>query len=294
MSTETRELEPGIRRVLAPNRSPMTQEGTNTYILGRGRVAVIDPGPDDPAHLAAILAAMEADEVISHIFVTHSHLDHSSLARRLAASCGAPVLGFGPSQAGRSATMVALGQTGAIGGGEGVDPAFAPDITLRDGEVIDGDGWRIEALHTPGHMANHLCFAARGAVFTGDHVMGWASSLISPPDGDMGAFMTSCRRLAARDDRIYYPGHGAPVRSPADRLAWLIAHREGREAQVLAALADGPATPHELTRHLYTQVDPRLHPAATRNVLAHLIDLWEQNRIDVDPHIAPDAEYSLV
>ena len=285
---------PGIRRVLAPNPSPMTQTGTNTYVLGRGRVAVIDPGPDDPAHLAAILAAMQADEVITHILVTHSHLDHSPLSRRLAAFSGAPVLAFGPAQAGRSATMVALERLGGIGGGEGVDQAFVPDIRLRDGEVIDGDGWRIEALHTPGHMANHMCFCAHGAVFTGDHVMGWASSLISPPDGEMGAFMASCQRLAARDDRVYYPGHGAPVTSPADCLAWLIAHRQGRETQILAALADGPATPRALTQHVYGEVDPRLHPAAERNVLAHLIDLWEQNRVYVDPHIRPDAEYSVV
>jgi glyoxylase-like metal-dependent hydrolase (beta-lactamase superfamily II) len=271
----------------------MTEAGTNTYILGSDRVAIIDPGPALSAHMRAIHEVLDRGEVISHIFVTHSHLDHSPLARLLSQQTGAPVFAFGPSDAGRSPVMADLQRTGLIGGGEGVDAEFAPDITLADGEVVSADTWGIEAIHTPGHMANHMCFAAQGALFTGDHIMGWASSLISPPDGDLGAFMASCRRLTGRQDRIFYPGHGAPVENPQDRLNWLVTHREGREAQVIEALGDGPATPAELTAKIYHDTDPRLHPAALRNVLAHLIDLWERNLVHAEPALHPDARFSL-
>jgi glyoxylase-like metal-dependent hydrolase (beta-lactamase superfamily II) len=273
-------LEDGVRRLTAPNPSPMTFRGTNTYLLGTGEVAVIDPGPDDPAHLAAILAALAPGERIGAILVTHSHRDHSPLARPLAEAAGAPVLAAGPSDWGRSAVMRHLAETGGIGGGEGVDETFVPDARIAEGREVTGGWGRIEVLETPGHMANHLSFAWRGALFTGDLVMGWSTSLVSPPDGDMGAFMSSCRRLAGRDDRVYHPGHGDPVTDPAARLAELIAHREGREAQILAALETaGPATADALARRIYSDLAPALLPAAARNVLAHLVDLHERNEV---------------
>ncbi|WP_116131996.1 MBL fold metallo-hydrolase [Tropicimonas sp. IMCC34043] len=270
--------EPGLRRVLAPNPSPMTERGTNTYLVGKGAVAVIDPGPDDASHLQKILGALGPEERISHILVTHAHKDHSPLARRLAARTGAPVLGFGPHDAGRSALMEHLAAEG-LGGGEGIDADFLPDHALADGAVIEGAGWRIEAVWTPGHLSNHLCFAWQGALFTGDHVMGWASSLVSPPDGDLTAFMASCDRLAARSDRVYYPGHGAPVQDPAERIGWLIAHRRAREAQILAELDAAPADAATLAHRIYRDTPAPLLPAAERNVLAHLIDLSSRGMV---------------
>lgn len=272
------EVEPELRLLVAPNPSPMTFRGTNTWMVGRGEIAVIDPGPDIVAHLDAILQALEPGERISQILVTHSHLDHSPLARPLAEATGAPVLAAGPSDWGRRPTMAALAASGDIGGGEGVDPAFAPDEGLRDGDRIEGDFGTIEVLETPGHMANHLSFAWRGALFSGDLVMGWSTSLVSPPDGDMTSFMASVQRLADRHDRVYYPGHGAPVTAPQDRAQDLLRHRRGREAQILATLKQaGPATAQELASAIYTDVAPELLPAAARNVLAHLIDLVERN-----------------
>ena len=273
-------LAPGLRRVLAPNPSPMTFRGTNSYLLGMRGIAVIDPGPDDPAHLQALLGALEPDQHVSHILVTHAHLDHSPLARALARETGAPVLGFGPAEAGRSAVMQGLAEGGLMGGGEGVDSAFRPDHALADGAMIAGDGWQIEALHTPGHMANHLSFAWGDVLFSGDLVMGWATSLVSPPDGDLTAFMDSLERLQERDWSVFHAGHGAPVDDPAERLDALVAHRRGREAEILSALADAPATARTLAERIYTDVAPALLPAATRNVLAHLIDLTLKSRIE--------------
>lgn len=266
-------LEPGLRRVLAPNASPMTFRGTNTYLVGEGAPAVIDPGPDDETHLGAILGALEPGERISHILVTHAHLDHSPLARPLAEATGAPVLAFGDARAGRSEVMDALAQGGMAGGGEGVDAGFVPDRALADGETVEGDGWSLTALHTPGHFGNHMAFALDDALFTGDLVMGWASSLVSPPDGDLTDFMHSCETLAERNWRVFHPGHGAPVTAPADRLAWLIEHRRGREAQVLEALGPAPRDAESLAAQIYTDTPPALLPAATRNVFAHLVDL---------------------
>lgn len=284
-------LEPGVRLVLAPNPSPMTHLGTNTFIIGQGDVAVIDPGPDSPTHLAAILGALAPGERVSHILVTHSHVDHARLAPALARATGAPVLAFGDSAAGQRADLAAMA---GLGGGEGVDRAFAPDITLADGATVQGAGWAIQAIWTPGHMANHLSFAWNGAVFTGDHVMGWASSMVSPPEGDLGAFMASLARLQGRGDRVFYPAHGAPVRAPEARLAELITHRRTREAQILDALRNGPATPKALAARIYTDTAPALLPAATRNVLAHLIDLNDRKLVSATPAPAPDAPFRLI
>lgn len=287
-SAET--LEPGLRRILAPNPSPMTERGTNTYILGQGSVAIIDPGPDLPAHLQTILAALAPQERISHIFVTHAHLDHSPLAKPLARITSAPILGFGPPDAGRSPQMQALAAQG-IGGGEGVDIGFAPDIQLSDGDTVEGAGWQLRARHTPGHFAGHLCFAWGNRLFSGDHVMGWASSLVSPPDGDMADYRRSLAYLAAHPWDRFYPGHGAPIDQPAARLAELIAHRMTREAAILAALNHGPATLKTLTPMVYADTPPALYPAAKRNLLAHLIDLTERNLVSATPALSPEAVF---
>ncbi|WP_095589274.1 MBL fold metallo-hydrolase [Actibacterium ureilyticum] len=263
-------LAPGIRRVLAPNPSPMTFWGTNSYIVGTGTVAIIDPGPDDIGHLRALLDALDPGEAVAAILVTHSHRDHSPLARRLSAETGAPIHAFGDSLAGKDPEIAALAD---IGGGEGVDPGFRPDHCLTDGETMSVGDVNLTALWTPGHMGNHLCFAMGDVVFSGDHVMGWATSMVSPPDGDLGAFMASLQALSARSDRVFYPGHGAPVETPQARVRDLIAHRRMREAQILTALSAAPGSAADLAARIYTDVAPALLPAAARNVLAHLIDL---------------------
>lgn len=287
-------LEPGLRRVLAPNPSPMTYRGTNTYLLGAGEVAVIDPGPGLPAHLDAILAALGPGERIARIFVTHSHRDHSELAPALAAATGAPILAFGDSLAGRSGAMVRLAAAGLLGGGEGADAAFAPDILIADGETVTGAGGALTAVWTPGHFGNHLSFVWNGAVFTGDVAMGWASSLVSPPEGDMGAYMASLERLAGLGARRLYPAHGAPIDAPAARLAELTAHRRGREAAIRAGLAAGPATAATLASRIYTDTPAALMPAAERNVLAHLLDLEERMLARAEPAPGPAALWHAV
>ncbi len=286
-------LQDGLRRILAPNPSPMTWRGTNSYILGKGRVALIDPGPDSPAHFDAIMSAVKG-EVVEAILVTHSHTDHSPLAGPISKATGAPVYAFGNSQSGRSNVMRALLANGMRGGGEGIDHGFAPDECLADGDHVGGTGWQVQALWTPGHIGNHMCFSWNGVLFTGDHVMGWASSLVSPPDGDLTQFMASSRKLAKRQDEIYYPGHGAPVTDPARRIEWLIRHREQREAQILDALGTTSATPTALTHHIYKDVSPALIPAAERNVLAHLIDLAGRGLVKTSGPISPDSVFSRI
>jgi len=266
-------LEPGVRRIVAPNPSAMTFRGTNTYLVGTMDLAVIDPGPDDETHLKAILNAVGLNQKITQIIVTHTHLDHSPLAHSLSRSTNAPVLAFGDATSGRSEAMIKLTETGMIGGGEGVDHDFKPDKIVKDGEYINGSDWQLEVIHTPGHIGNHICLAWKDICFTADHVMAWASSLVSPPDGDLTDFMNSCAKLEEHDWRIFYPGHGGPVSNPAERLAWLIEHRLKREASILEILEEAPATPQELAKAIYTDTPPALLEAATRNVLSHLIDL---------------------
>ncbi len=286
-------LAPGLRRILAPNPSAMTYWGTNTYLLGERDVAVIDPGPPDEAHLQAILDALEGHQRISHILVTHSHIDHSPLAMVLAQFTGARVHGFGDSKAGRSAQMAKLG---ALGGGEGVDETFRPDELLSDGAVLEGRNWTLEAIHTPGHMGNHMCFVwpEGKAMFTGDLVMGWASSMVSPPDGDLTDFMGSLAVLQRRsEEQTYYPGHGAPITDPQARVAALIAHRQSREAQILRALAAGPANIAALTAAIYTDTEANLLPAAQRNVLAHLIDLARKEIVTSETALSNETVFQL-
>ncbi|TDE38493.1 MBL fold metallo-hydrolase [Antarcticimicrobium sediminis] len=284
-------LADGLRRVLAPNPSPMTYRGTNTYLIGDRELAVIDPGPMSEPHLEAILAALEPGQSISHIIVTHSHLDHSPLARPLAERTGAPVIAFGGAEAGRSAIMSELAAGGLAGGGEGIDRHFAPDRVVTDGEIIEGDDWSLEVLHTPGHLGNHIALGWGGMCFTADHVMGWASSLVSPPDGDLTDFMASCRRLRARNWEAFHPGHGAPIESPDARLDWLIEHRLAREAAILLALENGAATARSLAERVYTETPPALLGAAERNVFAHLIDLAQQNRVSPQGELAAVATF---
>ena len=286
-------LEPGLRRILAPNPSPMTYRGTNTYLIGTQDLAVIDPGPKDARHLQAILDAVGPDQSISHILVSHSHLDHSPLARDLSDATGAPIYAFGGPVAGRSAVMAQLAKAGLAGGGEGIDQGFAPDICLADGDILRGSDWELEAIHTPGHLGNHLAFGWGDICFTADHVMGWASSLVSPPDGDLTDFMASCRRLAARSWRVFYPGHGAAIDDPAGRLDWLIAHRLMRETAILDILRKKAATAATLARTIYTETPAALLPAAERNVFAHLVDLTSQSRIQPVGQLSVDAQFQL-
>ena len=283
------ELQPGLRRILAPNPSPMTYRGTNTYLLGDKDCAVIDPGPLSDAHLEAILASLRPGQRISHIIVTHTHLDHSPLAAPLAGRTGAPILAFGGPESGRSTVMTDLAANGLAGGGEGIDTAFRPDIEVTDGEVITGDGWQLEVIHTPGHLGNHVALAWGQTCFTADHVMGWASSLVSPPDGDLTDFMRSCHRLRARDWSVFHAGHGAPIHEPAARLDWLIQHRVAREDQILAALADRAGTARQLAERIYTDTPALLLPAAERNVFAHLVDLYGRNAVSPSGALSADS-----
>ncbi|MEP2639827.1 MBL fold metallo-hydrolase [Roseobacter sp.] len=284
-------LQPGVRRVVALNPSPMTYRGTNTYLVGHTDIAVIDPGPNAPAHLDAICDALTPGQRISHIIVTHAHLDHAPLARPLQDRCGAPILAFGPAHAGRSEVMQRLVAGGLVASGEGVDTQFTPDHTCADGDIIQGPDWRLQVLHTPGHMGNHICLGWNDICFTADHVMGWASSLVSPPDGDLTDFMASCRRLQNHSWRRFYPGHGDVIEDPHGRLEWLISHRLARETAILDALAVGPSDAQTLAQTIYRDTPASLIPAATRNVFAQLIDLVGKNKISPAASLAVDTVF---
>lgn len=280
-----------LRHLRAPNASPLTGTGTNTYVVGRGEVAVIDPGPDDQGHLAAILGCLAAGETISHIVVTHPHRDHSALARRLAQASGAIIAGFGTATDGRSPVMQALADAGFPDSGEGLDHSFRPDLRLGDGAELSGASWRLRAIHTPGHLGAHLCLAAGDLLFSGDHVMGWSTSIVAPPDGDMADYMASLRNLSQTRWSRLLPGHGEPVEDPASRIAWLLRHREDRAAQILAALQDGPADARTLARRIYAELAPHLIEAARANVLAHLIDFTKKQRVTTDRPLDPDSVF---
>lgn len=282
----------GVRRILAPNPSAMTGPGTNSYVIGRGGgVLLVDPGPDDPRHLAALQAALRPGEHIAAIVVTHAHLDHSALASALARQTGAQVHAFGGAETGRSPVMAALARAGMTGGGEGVDAGFQPDEVVGEGDLLAGDWGTATVLHTPGHMGCHISLAWQGVLFSGDLVMGWATSLVSPPDGDMGAYMAQLRRLLSCDCGLLLPGHGAGVDDPRARIGALIEHRLGREAQVLDALSRQEGTAPQLAARIYTDVAPALLPAASRNVLAHLVDLEARNLVAATGPIGPDAVF---
>jgi len=264
------QLEPLVTRVLAPNPSPYTHGGTQTHIVGRDDLAVIDPGPDDAAHIETVLRVI-ADRPVRAILVTHHHRDHSPGSRPLAAATGAPIVGAAP--------------THVAGAHPGLDAAFdrdyAPDRVLAEGEGVAGDGWTLTALATPGHTSNHLAFALpeTAALFSGDHVMGWATSVISPPDGDMGQYMASLEKLLGRNDRVFYPGHGEAVEQPQRLVRGMLGHRKQREGQILRLLGESPQALGDMTRRMYVGLDPRLIPAAERSVLAHLYDLRARQRV---------------
>lgn len=282
-------LTKDLRCIRAPNPSALTGPGTNTFLLGREAVAVIDPGPDDPAHLEAVLRA--GGGRISHILVTHAHLDHSAGAPRLARMTGAPVLAYGDATAGRSALMRRLAEQGAAGGGEGLDHGFAPDAILRDGDRVEGADWVLSVLHTPGHSGGHLAFGWGDRILCGDVVMGWSSTVISPPDGDLADYLRTLDRLAEAGARQLLPAHGAPIDDPAARLADLAAHRRARTAQILSALSQGPADAETLARRIY-DIAPHLLPAAARNVLAHLLALADLGAVAPLGDLHPRAEFS--
>ena len=256
------EVAPGVRRILAGNPSPFTFEGTETYLVGTAEIAVIDPGPDDPEHVDALLAAVGGGRV-SAILCTHTHRDHSPASRALAEATGAPIIGCAP---------LAISDDGPRADAA-FDFDYAPDRVLKDGDTLEGEGWRLAAVATPGHTSNHLCFAFGDILFTGDHVMGWSTTVIAPPDGDMADYMASLDMLLARDDRLYFPAHGPAVEKPRAHVRALITHRRMREKQILERLGQGIGRIPAMVETMYRAVDPRLHPAAGRSVLAHLIDL---------------------
>lgn len=255
---------PLVRRLLAHNPSAFTYTGTGTFVVGNGTVAVIDPGPADPDHIAALISALK-NETVSHIVVTHTHMDHSPAAPALQAATGAEIVGCAP---------LVLSDDGPRADA-GFDASYAPDRVLVDGDSIFGPDWTLTAVATPGHTSNHLCFALpqEKALFTGDHVMGWSTTVVAPPDGDMAAYMASLRKLLGRDEVIYHPTHGEPVTDVQRFVRGLITHRKQRENQILKLLGTGAQTIPAMVAVMYAKVDPRLHPAAGRSMLAHLIDL---------------------
>lgn len=279
------QVSPLIRRVIARNPGPFTYTGTGVYIVGQGEVAVIDPGPDLPEHLEALKAAL-AGETVTHVLVTHHHLDHSPLAHPLARLFGAKVHGL-PAPAPRASDSPALE--------EGADDRFRPDIELADGDVVSGPGWTLEAVTTPGHTSNHVCFALReeNALFCGDHIMGWSTTVITPPDGDMGDYFASLAKVRARAFDTLWPTHGAPVREVGPFIDAYVAHRRAREAQILDALGAGLTTIKAMVPSLYAAVDPRLHPAAAHSVLAHMIQLTREGRVACEGPPGLDATYRL-
>lgn len=274
-------LTPLIRRMVAPNPGPMTFTGTCTYVVGHGDVAIIDPGPDLPEHVASLLAAL-GDETVRHIVVTHTHRDHCGAVAQLKAATGASVVGCAP--------YIGPEALGVIDSTQ--DQSYRPDAVLFDGDHVEVKGIVLEAVETPGHTSNHLCFALpeEQALFSGDHVMAWSTTVVIPPDGSMAAYMASLAKLQQRSDPIYWPGHGGPVRAPQRYVADLIRHRRHREAAIIAALGEGAATLQTLLAHVYPGLDPSLHRAARLSLLAHLEDLIARQRVRSESGTAPDTQ----
>jgi len=264
-----KEVAPRVRAVAANNPGPFTFKGTVSYIIGRGKVAILDPGPDDDAHVAALLDAVRG-ETVTHIFVTHTHRDHSPAVPKVKAATGAKVYAEGPH---RLARPLHTGETRRVDASADMD--FRPDVALADGETVSGDGWTLQALTTPGHTANHMAFAFKEAdlTFSGDHVMGWSTTIVAPPDGAMSDYMASLDKLAARNEQTYLPGHGNPVRNAPKYVRHLIAHRKGREASILHRLGKGATDIPTIVKAVYIGLDPRLIGAAGLSTLAHMEDL---------------------
>ena len=280
-------VAPGVARITARNPSPFTFHGTNSYVIGADTLAVIDPGPDDDAHLKTLLETI-AGRPVSHIFVSHTHRDHSPLAARLKAKTGALVLAQGPH---RPARPLRIGETNRLDAS--ADLAFVPDIALADDSVIEGDGWSLRTVLTPGHAANHAAFALEGTgiLFSADHVMAWATTIVAPPDGAMADYMASLDRLIERDDRLLLPGHGGPVAAPRTFMRGLKAHRRMRERAILERLGKGDRTIGAIVAAIYRETDPRLHGAAGLSVLAHLEDLVARDMVITEGNPAIDGVF---
>ena len=283
-------VAPGVRALVANNPGPFTFKGTVSYVIGRGKVAILDPGPDDDAHIAALLDAV-GGETVTHIFVTHTHRDHSPAVPKIKAATGATVYAEGPH---RPARPLHVGEAGRLDASADMD--FRPDVALADGDVVTGDGWTIEALTTPGHTANHMAYAFKEAdlIFSGDHVMAWSTSIVAPPDGAMSDYMASLTKLARRSEPIYLPGHGGPVREAPRFVQSYIRHRHGREASILRRLEKGAADIPTLVRAIYIGLDPRLSGAASLSLLAHLEDLVARGLVATEGTPAMGSTYRLV
>jgi glyoxylase-like metal-dependent hydrolase (beta-lactamase superfamily II) len=276
------QLTPLIRRVTARNPSGFTFRGTGTYIIGQGKVAVIDPGPLMDDHITALKDLLDG-ETVTHILITHTHVDHSPAAAPLKAHWGVPTYGYGPHGAGKLEEGVPIE--------EGGDMAFIPDVKCGHGDLIEGEGWTVECVYTPGHTSNHLCFSLReeNALFTGDHVMGWSTSVIGPPDGDMTRYMQSLELLLDRDEDIYWPTHGTCIKDVKNYVQAFIDHRLDRERQILSCLGDGHTRIVEMVPVMYTETDKSLYGAAARSVLAAMIRLINTGKVNCDTQ-APDVE----
>jgi hydroxyacylglutathione hydrolase len=283
------EVVPGIRRILCDNPGPFTFTGTLTYIVGRGHVAIVDPGPANDAHIAAVLDAVKG-ETVTHIFVTHTHRDHSPAVPRIKAATGATVYAEGPH---RAARPLHIGEQNPLDSSG--DHDFRPDVTLRDGEIVTGDGWTLEAVTTPGHTANHMAYAFKeaNALFCGDHVMGWATSIVAPPDGAMSDYMVSLHKLAKRTEQAYYPGHGPAIPDGPRFVEMYIEHRRARERSILARLEKGACDIPTMVRAIYIGIDPRLTGAAGLSVLAHLEDLVARGVVETQGAASITGTYRL-
>lgn len=283
------EIAPGVRRILCDNPSPFTFKGTNTYIVGKGSVAIIDPGPADPRHIDAILAAI-GNEAVAQILVSHTHRDHSPAAAAIQQATGASIYAEGPH---RPARALHLGETPPLD--TGGDDDFMPDHRLADGDVIEGKGYALEAVFTPGHCANHLAFALRGTdiLFSADHVMGWTTSIVAPPDGSMADYMASLHKLHARPESIYLPGHGGAVKDAQKLVAQYIEHREARESAILRKLSRGESDIPGIVQAIYIGLDPRLAKAAALTTFAHLETLVERNLVTTEGALSLSGRYRL-
>ena len=280
---------PGLRRIMANNPGPFTFKGTISYIIGRGKVAIVDPGPDDPEHIGKLLDAVR-NETVTHIFVTHTHRDHSPAVPAIKRATGATVYAEGPHRAARALHIGELNPLDAS-----ADRDFRPDIALADGAVVAGHGWTIEAVATPGHTANHLAYAfkEKNTLFAGDHVMAWATSIVAPPDGAMSDYMDSLAKLSRRNETTYFPGHGPPITDAPRFVNYYILHRKAREASILHRLAKGATDIPTIVRAIYIGIDPRLTGAAGLSVLAHLEDLVARGLVETDGQPAINGVYRL-